>query len=312
MIRRWLARALDRRFEALHHRVEALDHRVEAHSARLSEELSTVARDVQLVDEAVRALAQRVDEQLMPTLRVLAGGDAQNRRMLADARAHPDYSSAYEEPEPLVTVILPTHGRPELLRSRSLPAVLGQTHRRLEVLVVGDGPDPEAEQVVRELDDERVRWTHTSQRYVYPESHRHWLAASTLTRNEGYRLAEGRWLFDFDDDDSLPPDAIEILLEAARERRAEAVQGVLRSHAPDGSTSQIAGELPSRLPLKGALVHAHLRFFEREHVASALAEPGDWFRGERMLRAGVRIELLDLVTYDYYPSTLWLGGSPTA
>jgi len=42
----------------------------------------------------------------------------------------------------------------------------------------------------------------------------------------------------------------------------------------------------------------------REHVASALAEPGDWFRGERMLRAGVRIELLDRVTYDYYPSSL--------
>ena len=61
---------------------------------------------------------------------------------------------------------------------------------------------------------------------------------------------------------------------------------------------------PNQLPLKGALVHSHLRFFEREHVASALAEPGDWFRGERMLRAGVRIELLDRVTYDYYPSSL--------
>ena len=62
--------------------------------------------------------------------------------------------------------------------------------------------------------------------------------------------------------------------------------------------------LPDQLPLKGAVVHAHLRFFEREHVASALTEPGDWFRGERLLRAGVRIELLDRVVYDYYPSSL--------
>lgn len=74
-------------------------------------------------------------------------------------------------------------------------------------------------------------------------------------------------------------------------------------HEDDGSTSEIRGVLP-HLPLKGALVHAHLRFFEREHVASALAEPGDWFRGERMLRSGVRIELLERVTYDYYPSSL--------
>jgi hypothetical protein len=56
---------------------------------------------------------------------------------------------------------------------------------------------------------------------------------------------------------------------------------------------------------RGALVHSHLRFFERDHVASALGIAGDRFRGERMLRAGVRIELVDQVTYDYYPSSLW-------
>jgi hypothetical protein len=33
--------------------------------------------------------------------------------------------------------------------------------------------------------------------------------------------------------------------------------------------------------------------------------PGDWFRGERMVRAGVRIGFVDWVTYDYYPSSLW-------
>ena len=285
MIRRRLAHALDRRFESLHHRLERLD------------------ADLGRLHEDVRLLARRLDEQLLPTLRLLAGRDAENRRLLADARNDPEYKLAYEEPEPLVTVILPTYQRPELLHSRSLAAVLAQTHAKLEVLVIGDGPDAAAERVVGGLGDERVRWTHTSQRYVYPEPRRHWLAASTLTRNEGYRLAGGRWLFDFDDDDSLPPDAIELLLEAARTRYAETVQGVILEHAEDGSTSEIRGVLPSQLPLKGALVHSHLRFFEREHIASALAEPGDWFRGERMLRAGVRIELLDRVTYDYYPSS---------
>jgi hypothetical protein len=286
VIRRRLANALDRRFEPLHHRLE----RLEADLGRLHEDVGLLAR--------------RLDEQLMPTLRLLAGRDAENRRLLAEARSDQAYELAYEDPEPLVTVILPTRDRPELLGTRSLPAVLAQTHGKLEVLVIGDGPDPAAEHVVRELNDERVFWAHTSQRYVDPEPHRHWLAASTLTRNEGYRLASGRWLFDFDDDDSLPPDAIELLLEAALKRRAEAVQGVIIGHEHDGSTSEIRSVLPHQLPLKGALVHAHLRFFEREHVASALAEPGDWFRGERMLRAGVRIELLERVTYDYYPSSL--------
>jgi hypothetical protein len=300
VIRGRFAHALDRRFESLHHRVGALAGDVE----RLHEQVRTLADATGRLQESMNALA----DQVMPTLRLMAGRDAESRRLLAEARADPTYQLAWDEPEPLVTVILPTHERAELLRTRSLPAVLAQTHQRLEVLVIGDGPDPAAETAVRELGDERVRWTNISQRYVYPDPNRHWLAASTLTRNEGYRLARGRWLFDFDDDDSAPPDAIELLLEAARERRAEAVQGVILSHSNDGSTSEIPGVLPGQLPLKGALVHAHLRFFEREHVASALAEPGDWFRGERMLRAGVRIELLERVTYDYYPSSLWLAG----
>jgi glycosyltransferase involved in cell wall biosynthesis len=287
VIRRRLAHTLDRRFESLHHRVEGL------------------SGDVARLREDVAAVARRLDEQLMPTLRLLAGRDAENRELLADARSDPAYELAYEEPEPLVTVILPTHQRPDFLRSRSLPAVLAQTHGKLEVLVIGDGADPAAEEVVRELHDERVHWAHTSQRYVYPEPHRHWLAASTLTRNEGYRLASGRWLFDFDDDDTLPADAIARLLEVARERRSEAVQGVIRHRLPDGATQDEVPTPPDRLPLKGAVVHSYLRFFGREHVASAFGIPGDWFRGERMVRAGVRIEIVDHVTYEYYPSGAW-------
>jgi hypothetical protein len=293
-LRRRLANALDRRFQALHHRVENLSGDV----ASLDEEIARLRGDV-------AGLARRLDDDVLPTLRILAGRDAENRRLLAEARADPEYELAFTEPDPQVTIVLPTFQRAELLRTRSLPAALAQTHGRLEVLVIGDGPDPEAEQVVREAGDERVRWAGLPQRYVYPDAHRHWLAISTLTRNEGYRLASGHWLFDLDDDDSLPQDAVALLLEAARERRAEAVQGVMRERHPDGTVRDEAAVLPDRLPLKGALVHSHLRFFEREHVASALGVVGDWFRGERMLRAGVRIELLDRVTYEYYPSTLW-------
>jgi len=293
-LRNRLANALDRRFEPLHHRIEGV-----------ARDVAGMRGEVARLSDEVAGLARRLDHDLLPALRLMAGRDADNRRQLADARADPEYELAFSDLDPLVTIVLPTFRRAGLLRERSLPAALAQTHERLEVLVVGDGPDGEAETVVHEAGDERVRWWNLPQRYVYPDERRHWLAVSTLTRNEGYRLASGRWLFDFDDDDSLPPDSVSLLLEAARERRAEAVQGVLRERHPDGTSRDEVAVLPDRLPLKGALVHSHLRFFERDHVASAFGIAGDWFRGERMLRAGVRIELLDRITYEYYPSSLW-------
>ena len=47
-------------------------------------------------------------------------------------------------------------------------------------------------------------------------------------------------------------------------------------------------------------------------VDMAFGVPGDWFRGERMVRAGVRLGLVDWVTYDYYPSSLWGSDAPTS
>jgi hypothetical protein len=59
---------------------------------------------------------------------------------------------------------------------------------------------------------------------------------------------------------------------------------------------------------QGAIVHSGLRFFAREHIAAELGLPGDWFRAERMLRAGVRFGRLERATCDYYPSKLWSAG----
>lgn len=295
--RRRLAHVLDRRFYALHHRVEGLATRVEELARTAAE------RDEELL-RVVGAVTSRLDDEIVPAMRIMAGNDAVSRRLLDVARRDPEYELAFEEPEPLVTVIVPTYRRPELLRSRSLPSVLAQTHIGLQVLVIGDGTDAATEAVVRATNDSRVTFVNLTQRYIYPDQSRHRFAAATLTRNEGYRLARGRWLFDVDDDDAVPPDAVERLLVDARERRLEVVQGVMRRHAPDGRTWETVST-PHHLSLSGALVHAHLRFFQREHVASAFGVGGDVFRGERMIRAGVRIGLLDRVTYDYYPSSLW-------
>jgi Glycosyl transferase family 2 len=229
-LRRRLAHALDRRFAAVQPRLDEIAERLERLEAVTAVE---VGRD----DETRRllsALSGRIDEELAPALRLMAANDAGARRRLDAARLVADYELAYEDLDPLVSVIIPTYGRGELLADRALPSLLAQTHARIEVLVIGDAAGPDTAAAVERFEDPRIEYVNLTQRYDYPDRHRHWLAATTLARNEGYRRARGRWLFDADDDDRVPDDAIERLLAHAREERLEAMQGTIREHLPDG------------------------------------------------------------------------------
>jgi len=299
-LRQRLAHTLDRRFAAVHARLDEIAERLQNIEAVTAAEAE---RDAE-ARRVLGGLSERIDDELAPALQLMAADDAGARRRLDAARLFPDYELAYEESDPLVSVIVPTVGRSELLSDRALPSLLAQTHKRIEVLMIGDAAGPDTAEALERVGDPRLEYVNLTQRYKYPDEHRHWLAATTLARNEGYRRARGHWLFDADDDDRVPEDAIERLLAHAREQRLEAVQGRIREHLPDCGSRPIVPTV-TQLPLKGAVVHAHLRFFDREHVASAFGVPGDWFRGERMVRAGVRIGFVDWVTYEYYPSSLW-------
>lgn len=248
-------------------------------------------------------------EQIAAVVRSLACDDPGNRRRLNALRADPDYAAAWDDADPLVTIAIPTRDRPELLAERALPSALAQSHENLEVIVVGDAAGLEVASVVEAAADDRVRFVNLTHRYERPDGER-WMTAATLTRNEGYRLARGRWLVDLDDDDALRPDAVAKLLTHARAHRLEVAYGTLQEYLPSGPSREI-GVFPPRLGefgWQGAIVHAGLRFFEREHVAADLGLPGDWFRTERMLRAGVRIGHLEEVTADLYPSKAWFPG----
>ena len=256
--------------------------------------------------EAMLASQQAALDRLAPVLGTLAVDDPGHRRQLEAMREHPDYAKPWEDPDPLVTIAIPTRDRPRLLAERALASALAQTHERIEVLVVGDAAGPETEAAVAAVGDPRVRFVDLTQRFERGDGS-HWLTAATLTRNLAYRMASGRWLLDLDDDDALRPDAVERLLAHAREHRVEVAYGVLESHLPDGSTMLVGGFPPehTRFGWQGGIAHAGLRFFAREHVAADLGLPGDWFRMYRMLRAGVRIAHLPEVTCDYYPSKAW-------
>ena len=93
-----------------------------------------------------------------------------------------------------VSVIIPTHDRPEWLRS-SISSVLQQTFQDLEVIVIDDASTVPVDDVIGSFHDTRIH-------YMRLEKSQGVAAA----RNVGLKHSQGKYIAFLDDDDSwLPP-----------------------------------------------------------------------------------------------------------
>jgi glycosyltransferase involved in cell wall biosynthesis len=103
---------------------------------------------------------------------------------------------------PRVTVIIPTYNWSTVL-PYSIASVLDQTFRDFELLVVGDGCTDDSEQVVRAIDDPRVRWINLQSR----------AGQQYGPNNEGLRQARGELIAYLGHDDLWLPDHLDIAVK---------------------------------------------------------------------------------------------------
>src|SRR4051794_20404286 len=105
-------------------------------TADLDAKLAAVQRRL----EDIAAASAQQGEQLriaIEVLRTLHDEEAVNRLRLQELRRTPEYELAFDEGDPLVSVVIPTYDRPQLLCERSISSVLAQTYRNFEIVVVG-------------------------------------------------------------------------------------------------------------------------------------------------------------------------------
>jgi hypothetical protein len=283
--------------------------------AELTSHVRALATRVDALDthseQRARALQADLDTALQ-ALALIHDDDPRARRRLRELRAGSDYEAAYTVPDPLVSVIIPTWNRADMLIERSIPSVLDQTHPNIEVIVVGDASPPQVSTAIESLQDRRVRFHNLTVRGPYDDDpFRAWLASGTPGVNAGVALARGLWIAALGDDDAFVPDHIERLLGEARRRRLEFVYGRIRQTLPDGSVS-VLGEFPPRVAqvaLQSAIYHSGLRFMELELGHALFETPNDWGLIRRMMRTGVRMGMVSEVSVDYWPSLH--GHTPT-
>jgi glycosyltransferase involved in cell wall biosynthesis len=105
---------------------------------------------------------------------------------------------------PLVSVVIPTFNRPNLL-VRALKSAFMQTLDAIEVIVVMDGPDEATLQILQTIRDPRLQVRTLSQHGGAPDA-----------RNAGVSEARSRWIAFLDDDDEWLPQKLELQLNTAQ------------------------------------------------------------------------------------------------
>ncbi|HEY9767606.1 MAG TPA: glycosyltransferase family 2 protein [Coleofasciculaceae cyanobacterium] len=106
--------------------------------------------------------------------------------------------------EPIISVIIPTHGRSQLVK-RAVDSAGAQTLRDIEIIVVIDGLDLATEQELAKINDPRLRIVQL------PTS-----KGGAGARNAGVAAAKAAWIAFLDDDDEWLTRKLELQLAAAK------------------------------------------------------------------------------------------------
>ena len=160
-----------------------------------------------------------------------------------------------------VSVVIPTLKRPALLE-RAIRSVLAQTYAHFEIIVVVDGPDDSTDTAAAMSMDPRIRVLRLPVNVGLAEA-----------RNQGIRLAQGRWIALLDDDDEWLPLKLSRQVLPALESGSDHVFVPCRFLEKSLTMSRV---LPDRLPSSAS------RFSEYIYCEGGVLQPSTYFMSRQL------------------------------
>jgi len=105
-----------------------------------------------------------------------------------------------------------TYNRPEILVNRTLPSILNQEYKNLDIVIVCDGNKNAFKFIKQNIKDNRVRIYNLKKRTEYPnDPFSFWCVAGYRPRNIAAKICNGNWLWWISDDDEIIPGSISII-----------------------------------------------------------------------------------------------------
>ena len=192
-----------------------------------------------------------------------------------------EYLSIFKKDNPLVTVCVGTYNRSKLLTTRTLPSILNQTYKNIEVIVVGDCCTDSTQEDVAALNDNRIHFINLDQRGKYPKTANDcWRVAGTKPFNHALSLAKGDFITHLDDDDRFPEDRIEKLLAFAQHNQADIVWHPFYREKGNGKWKLVQANkfIAGSVTTSSVFYHSWFKCIGWDINAWRFKEPGDWNR----------------------------------
>ncbi len=180
--------------------------------------------------------------------------------------------------EPLVTVVIATYNWSNVLR-HAVHSVLWQTHRNLELLVIGDGCTDDSGEVVASFGDPRARWINL------PEN----VGSQAGPNNLALELARGEYFAYLGHDDVWHPKHLATGVAAIEAGSADMVWSVAEVLGPKGTrTRRLSGLSATGAREMGNWIPP-CTILHRTEMGRRIGGWGDW----RRLAAPVDVEFID-------------------
>src|SRR5258708_2486713 len=123
---------------------------------------------------------------------------------------------------PLVSVVIPTHNRPEML-AEAITSVRAQTFTDYEIIVVSNGESDDMRRASR-----KVATAHDGRYFALHQGN------VSGARNFGVEHAKGEWIAFLDDDDLWLPNKLERQVAEAQRTGADMIACYCAQFFPDG------------------------------------------------------------------------------
>ena len=163
----------------------------------------------------------------------------------------------------LVSIIIPVYNCEKYLAD-CLDSVENQTYNNLEVIIINDGSKDNGIQIIEKYIKKNRGWKLINQE-------NQGLSAS---RNNGFDISTGDYVFFLDSDDEIPKDAIEKLMTIADEWESDVVIGNMINYNSSGKypnyTTKYIKEMRNidynKYPKLLSFIHAAGKLYKREFV----------------------------------------------